>query len=111
MEFLGDRRATDDRAPLEHPHLESGAGEVRRAHQAVVATTDDQDIAVVVAHARIVAAPEPPPQRGAIPRNWSCRGRQPPARALDRRWRSEEHTSELQSLMRNSYAVFCLQKK
>src|SRR3546814_10920200 len=24
---------------------------------------------------------------------------------------SEEHTSELQSLMRNSYAVFCLQKK
>src|SRR3546814_4271542 len=27
------------------------------------------------------------------------------------RTRSEEHTSELQSLMRNSYAVFCLQKK
>src|SRR3546814_1368209 len=26
-------------------------------------------------------------------------------------WRSEEHTSELQSLMRISYAVFCLQKK
>src|SRR3546814_8895147 len=26
------------------------------------------------------------------------------------RWRSEEHTSELQSLMRNSYAVFCLKK-
>src|SRR3546814_3755025 len=25
--------------------------------------------------------------------------------------RSEEHTSELQSLMRISYAVFCLQKK
>src|SRR3546814_10877963 len=25
--------------------------------------------------------------------------------------RSEEHTSELQSLMRNSYAVFCLNKK
>src|SRR3546814_8444742 len=28
-----------------------------------------------------------------------------------RRIRSEEHTSELQSLMRISYAVFCLQKK
>src|SRR3546814_9975051 len=27
------------------------------------------------------------------------------------RWRSEEHTSELQSLMRISYAVFCLKKK
>src|SRR3546814_8235449 len=28
-----------------------------------------------------------------------------------RRTRSEEHTSELQSLMRISYAVFCLKKK
>src|SRR3546814_8502591 len=34
------------------------------------------------------------------------------ARALiDERARSDEHTSELQSLMRSSYAVFCLQKK
>src|SRR3546814_3930704 len=36
-------------------------------------------------------------------------------RDLDRveqcRLRSEEHTSELQSLMRISYAVFCLKKK
>src|SRR3546814_1845115 len=37
--------------------------------------------------------------------------------ALDTEWgaddlaRSEEHTSELQSLMRISYAVFCLKKK
>src|SRR3546814_8876829 len=30
---------------------------------------------------------------------------------LMRRIRSEEHTSELQSLMRISYAVFCLKKK
>src|SRR3546814_10510330 len=29
----------------------------------------------------------------------------------DQASRSEEHTSELQSLMRNSYAVFCLKKK
>src|SRR3546814_2594117 len=30
----------------------------------------------------------------------------------EKRWyRSEEHTSELQSLMRISYAVFCLKKK
>src|SRR3546814_5082854 len=35
-----------------------------------------------------------------------------PSRRRDaRRWRSEEHTSELQSLMRTSYAVFCLKKK
>src|SRR3546814_4417778 len=33
-------------------------------------------------------------------------------RPRNRQWctRSEEHTSELQSLMRNSYAVFCLKK-
>src|SRR3546814_8087776 len=31
--------------------------------------------------------------------------------ALVRNIRSEEHTSELQSLMRISYAVFCLKKK
>src|SRR3546814_1622779 len=41
--------------------------------------------------------------------------RRHPARVLhhhrDRRHRSEEHTSELQSLMRISYAVFCLKKK
>src|SRR3546814_7662542 len=33
------------------------------------------------------------------------------ALALITRERSEEHTSELQSLMRISYAVFCLKKK
>src|SRR3546814_7374979 len=37
-------------------------------------------------------------------------GRQPRA-AGDPVGRSEEHTSELQSLMRISYAVFCLKKK
>src|SRR3546814_7782180 len=31
--------------------------------------------------------------------------------SFNRENRSEEHTSELQSLMRNSYAVFCLKKK
>src|SRR3546814_1121228 len=32
-------------------------------------------------------------------------------RGLKTTYRSEEHTSELQSLMRISYAVFCLKKK
>src|SRR3546814_9369859 len=36
---------------------------------------------------------------------------QPSAPSLDYSHRSEEHTSELQSLMRISYAVFCLKKK
>src|SRR3546814_7811483 len=32
-------------------------------------------------------------------------------RGFPRPFRSDEHTSELQSLIRNSYAVFCLKKK
>src|SRR3546814_8068567 len=45
------------------------------------------------------------------------RGEAPPSIAsvahlsIESRQRSEEHTSELQSLMRISYAVFCLTKK
>src|SRR3546814_10100797 len=34
-----------------------------------------------------------------------------PEKLAEHRTRSEEHTSELQSLMRISYAVFCLKKK
>src|SRR3546814_5793277 len=33
------------------------------------------------------------------------------SKTTDNSYRSEEHTSELQSLMRISYAVFCLKKK
>src|SRR3546814_6178864 len=50
-------------------------------------------------------------QRGE--QNREDRHRQVDRRRLGHRQqdRSEEHTSELQSLMRISYAVFCLQKK
>src|SRR3546814_2073438 len=41
---------------------------------------------------------------------WRAQHRSGPDRRPDG-WRSEEHTSELQSLMRISYAVFCLKKK
>src|SRR3546814_10252940 len=41
-------------------------------------------------------------------RGFACRSRQ---RSQRTGLRSEEHTSELQSLMRISYAVFCLKKK
>src|SRR3546814_1009804 len=41
-------------------------------------------------------------------RHRHCRDKYEGERPPDR---SEEHTSELQSLMRNSYAVFCLKKK
>src|SRR3546814_8459729 len=44
-------------------------------------------------------------RRGPLQHRLDFRGRQPGPP------RSEEHTSELQSLMRISYAVFCLKKK
>src|SRR3546814_2889472 len=44
---------------------------------------------------------------GVLLRGWTCISRA----FRFRSFRSEEHTSELQSLMRISYAVFCLKKK
>src|SRR3546814_10013473 len=58
---------------------------------------------------------KPPPQSSAPPSatrwagSWRTRWRSWAIAARGRR--SEEHTSELQSLMRISYAVFCLKKK
>src|SRR3546814_5060907 len=55
--------------------------------------------------------------KAPVPRLWvaeqvGTRVRMPlGAKSRRRRRRSEEHTSELQSLMRISYAVFCLKKK
>src|SRR3546814_7381189 len=40
-----------------------------------------------------------------------CSQEDQPDEDADWRHRSEEHTTELQSLIRNSYAVFCLTKK
>src|SRR3546814_2231645 len=64
------------------------------------------------------AAPSKPPCR-ASPASWSnaslrCRAMQAGRSCCAGCWqsaRSEEHASELQSLMRISYAVFCLKKK
>src|SRR3546814_1254748 len=55
---------------------------------------------------RVTFATCPPAQHGGLVRR-NHRQRDFPARTR----RSEEHTSELQSLMRISYAVFCLKKK
>src|SRR3546814_5471566 len=61
---------------------------------------------------------EPPrPQPAKAERRGNARfdqyraGGQGAVRLAEIRNRSEEHTSDLQSLMRISYAVFCLQKK
>src|SRR3546814_2648387 len=85
-ELLGHRRAADDIAALEYAHLEAGGCEIRRTDQAVV----------------------------VVPRANSTRrlnmGSDDASKVVPA-VRSEEHTSELQSLMRISYAVFCLKKK
>src|SRR3546814_9176565 len=52
----------------------------------------------------------PPCSRSRAPADAGRRSRRRPAPAPPA-GRSEEHTSELQSLMRISYAVFCLKKK
>src|SRR3546814_3467424 len=51
--------------------------------------------------------------RGAETRVFDANGPDGQRFTLEQPWslRSEEHTSELQSLMRISYAVFCLKKK
>src|SRR3546814_7787327 len=57
----------------------------------------DNELAVLLAR-------DPGPDLPALQRQFDTHPKAP-------RKRSEEHTSELQSLMRNSYAVFCLKKK
>src|SRR3546814_3413458 len=52
------------------------------------------------------AAPVVEVRRHRVPHAAFLQHRQP-----EQQLRSEEHTSELQSLMRISYAVFCLKKK
>src|SRR3546814_19852503 len=79
----------------------------------------DTDCHVLALHDAlpIARAAAPGPARRAPPRARWPRPRagervlQEGAAARLRRARSEEHTSELQSLMRNAYAVFCLTKK
>src|SRR3546814_5152847 len=75
------------RASVSHPYPQRPFGPHRAADAPMTSVTD---------------RPRSPPARPATVLRCS---RVPP-------WdRSEEHTSELQSLMRISYAVFCLKKK
>ena len=47
MEFLRHRRAADNAAALEHGHLHARAREIERAHEAVMAAADDDDVGSV----------------------------------------------------------------
>src|SRR3546814_4176782 len=69
--------------------------------------TDRHGIGVYAPDRRHAPRPVPHPIRKRA--GWRDRARDRSARSDPSR--SEEHTSELQSLMRISYAVFCLKKK
>src|SRR3546814_2622205 len=61
-----------------------------------------------ISHHAVVASDAPNQPASSVDTSMpSCE----PTATLARKIRSEEHTSELQSLMRISYAVFCLKKK
>src|SRR3546814_9861851 len=55
---------------------------------------------------QVADRPRTPPSPSWFFGGWAARS----ASVSSLTMRSEEHTSELQSLMRNSYAVFCLKK-
>src|SRR3546814_3931464 len=69
--------------PVRQRHVEIGAGRIGATVRQAVDGRASRHRRVPVAHLRVI----------------------------DAHGRSEEHTSELQSLMRISYAVFCLKKK
>src|SRR3546814_3414402 len=97
---------------LVDPDLELAAREVTRTRHMAA------PIGVAFAHVEdheIVALPADPPRK--LLQRHERNGRRRLGQKLPHRLaardigRSEEHTSELQSLMRISYAVFCLKKK
>src|SRR3546814_7232698 len=85
--------------PDAHRRGQRAVGNRQRARHA--AEQDRRGQRAAQRHLDPAAALTPPPRRRRT-RRTTGRSSTP---------RSEEHTSELQSLMRNSYAVFCLKKK
>src|SRR3546814_5028938 len=103
MELLRHRRAADHGPPVHHLHPQPRGGQVAGAGQAVVSGADDDGIeGLGGAHGRT--------SRKMLA-FWNHRTGGKSLDPAGRTCRSEEHTSELQSLMRISYAVFCLKKK
>src|SRR3546814_7009324 len=107
-------RSTLTYPPFPYTTLFRSARHLPREDRPVVAL--DHQVAVAIAHRRHHAAHEHAVAvaAGVGVRRAGARaarvGHAPEHHPVER-LRSEEHTSELQSLMRISYAVFCLKKK
>src|SRR3546814_9290052 len=99
------RRSSDLLRPREHP---LGMGH-EKVQQAEFGRADRQRLLIARQAMRNRIELQPADIDDVV----SELGRAPSQHRLDARhqFRSEEHTSELQSLMRISYAVFCLKKK
>src|SRR3546814_4350089 len=108
--------AVDDRERIDAP-LDRGISgdDLRRARAAGVEVDQAGDDLEVVLDAMMHLARElgladqPFGEVGLVQRHGAADGAESFAEFAN--LRSEEHTSELQSLMRISYAVFCLKKK
>src|SRR3546814_6383772 len=73
-----------------------------------------EGVAKAIAYAQALGTPSIHAMAGLVPANAdldACRATFVENLRYAAQQRSEEHTSELQSLMRISYAVFCLKKK
>src|SRR3546814_10273566 len=77
----------------------------QRGHIPPVISNDRRSLTVFPPFSNVTA---PPPRTDGTLKEKACGE---PTCGCPSRERSEEHTSELQSLMRISYAVFCLKKK
>src|SRR3546814_5123894 len=106
---FGSRPAAHDHASLNSPtrtwefriHESFSTHEAHARHRAAC----DRLVALRMWHDNRLTSNGPIPARG----QHASRGRV--SGSHTRHVRSEEHTSELQSLMRISYAVFCMKKK
>src|SRR3546814_1310244 len=99
MRRVGRRRLVPLRQPFAPPR---GAPLVEEDPPA-----DPHDPGGIAALSPVVAGALPGADEGLLRQIVGIAARDPRQKGA----RSEEHTSELQSLMRTSYAVFCLKKK
>src|SRR3546814_6131301 len=98
------RRPAISGSTLPRPHRLSTPMEMLCTQRRAIVLFNESD-------SQLSLSVDAPPSRGIEASDWSawrpdCRHLREP-KAHDR---TEEQTSELQSLMRNSYAVFCLKK-
>src|SRR3546814_4538219 len=88
-----------------------GGGRIRRYPPSSSPSRQPQHLRHRVAPRFLVDQPQRRPHRAAREDHAVFGAVREGEHLLGARERSEEHTSELQSLMRISYAVFCLKKK